>query len=85
MPPSPDGPPTGAMGSTRNAVPGYDIPDLHVTRHRLLDMPIRTSSLRSLGAHLNVFAIESFMDELALAAGRANPHPRCGKEFWKGW
>jgi nicotinate dehydrogenase subunit B len=69
MPPSPDGPPTGAMGSTRNAVPGYDIPDLHVTRHRLLDMPIRTSSLRSLGAHLNVFAIESFMDELAVAAG----------------
>jgi nicotinate dehydrogenase subunit B len=69
MPPSPDGAPTGAMGSTRNAVPGYDIPDLHVTRHRLLDMPIRTSSLRSLGAHLNVFAIESFMDELAAAAG----------------
>jgi len=28
-----------------------------------------TSSLRSLGAHLNVFAIESFMDELAAAAG----------------
>jgi CO/xanthine dehydrogenase Mo-binding subunit len=69
MPPAPDGPPTGAMGSTRNAVPGYDLPDLHVTRHRLLDMPIRTSSLRSLGAHLNVFAIESFMDELAAAAG----------------
>jgi len=69
MPPAPDGAPTGAMGSTRNAVPGYHIPDLHVTRHRLLDMPIRTSSLRSLGAHLNVFAIESFMDELAAEAG----------------
>jgi CO/xanthine dehydrogenase Mo-binding subunit/aerobic-type carbon monoxide dehydrogenase small subunit (CoxS/CutS family) len=69
MPPAPDGAPTGAMGSTRNAVPGYRIPDLHVTRHRLLDMPIRTSSLRSLGAHLNVFAIESFMDELAAEAG----------------
>ena len=69
MPAAPDGAPTGAMGSTRNAVPGYDLPDLHVTRHRLLDMPIRTSSLRSLGAHLNVFAIESFMDELAAAAG----------------
>jgi len=69
MPPTPDGAPTGAMGSTRNAVPGYHIPDLHVTRHRLLEMPIRTSSLRSLGAHLNVFAIESFMDELAAAAG----------------
>jgi nicotinate dehydrogenase subunit B len=69
MPPAPDGPATGAMGSTRNAVPGYDIPDLEVVRHRLLTMPIRTSSLRSLGAFLNVFAIESFMDELAECAG----------------
>jgi len=69
MPPAPDGPPTGAMGSTRNAVPGYHIPDLEVVRHRLLTMPVRTSSLRSLGAFLNVFAIESFMDELAECAG----------------
>ena len=66
---APDGVPSGAMGATRNAVPGYDIPDLEVIRHRLLTMPLRTSSLRSLGAFLNVFAIESFMDELALAAG----------------
>ena len=64
-----DGVPSGAMGATRNAVPAYDIPDLEVTRHRLLTMPLRTSSLRSLGAFLNVFAIESFMDELAGAAG----------------
>jgi CO/xanthine dehydrogenase Mo-binding subunit len=70
MQPASDGVPSGAMGATRNAVPGYDIPDLHVTRHRLTEMPVRTSSLRSLGAHLNVFAIESFMDELAHAAGR---------------
>src|SRR5215470_16809307 len=69
MSPAPDGPPTGAMGSTRNAVPGYDVPDRVIVRHRLLAMPIRTSSLRSLGAFLNVFAIESFMDELASAAG----------------
>jgi len=69
MPPAPDGPPAGWMGATRNAVPGYDIPAMQVTRHRLLDMPIRTSSLRSLGAHHNVFAIESFMDELAAVAG----------------
>src|SRR5262249_49897288 len=68
-PPAPDAPPTGAMGSTRNAVPGYHIPDLEVVRHRLLAMPIRTSSLRSLGAFLNVFAIESFLDELAECAG----------------
>jgi nicotinate dehydrogenase subunit B len=68
MQPASDGPPTGAMGSVRNAVPGYSIPDVHVARHRLTTMPVRTSSLRSLGAHLNVFAIESFMDELASAA-----------------
>ena len=69
MPAAPDGAPANSMGASRNAVPGYDIPGVHVTRHRLLDMPVRTSSLRSLGAHLNVFAIESFMDELAAAAG----------------
>jgi nicotinate dehydrogenase subunit B len=69
MPPAPDLQPANWMGASRNSVPGYDIPGLHVTRHLLLDMPIRTSSLRSLGAHLNVFAIESFMDELAAAAG----------------
>ncbi len=70
MPPAPDGAPTGATGSARNAVPGYDIPDVRIARHRLTEMPVRTSSLRSLGAHLNVVAIESFMDELAVAAGR---------------
>jgi nicotinate dehydrogenase subunit B len=68
MSPAPDGPPANWMGASRNSVPGYDIPDVHVTRHRLLDMPIRTSSLRSLGAHLNVFAIEVLMDELAAEA-----------------
>ena len=66
---APDGPPVPTIGSVRNSLPGYDIPDVAVTRHRLLTMPIRTSSLRSLGAFLNVFAIESFMDELAAAAG----------------
>jgi nicotinate dehydrogenase subunit B len=69
MPPAPDLQPANWMGASRNAVPGYDIPGMQVTRHRLLDMPIRTSSLRALGAHLNVYAIESFMDELAAAAG----------------
>jgi CO/xanthine dehydrogenase Mo-binding subunit len=32
-------------------------------------MPLRVSALRALGAYVNVFSIESFMDELALAAG----------------
>jgi CO/xanthine dehydrogenase Mo-binding subunit len=52
----------------RNAVPLYDLLRRSVTNHLLLDTPIRTSSLRTLGAFGNVFAIESFMDELALAA-----------------
>jgi hypothetical protein len=34
-----------------------------------MQSPLRASALRALGGHANVFAIESFMDELALAAG----------------
>lgn len=56
-------------GAERNAVPLYDFASHEVISHRVLSMPIRTSSLRSLGAHLNVFAAESFMDELAELAG----------------
>lgn len=52
----------------RNAMPVYDLPRRKVTNHQLLDAPVRNSSLRTLGAYGNVFAIESFMDELALAA-----------------
>ena len=37
--------------------------------HFVEQMPVRVSALRGLGAQMNVFAIESFMDELALAAG----------------
>jgi len=57
-------------GAARNAVPGYDFPNQRVVNHLLSVMPLRTSALRSLGAFVNVFAIESFMDELAVAAGR---------------
>jgi CO/xanthine dehydrogenase Mo-binding subunit len=38
-----------------------------VINHRLMEMPLRTSAMRGLGAFANVFAIESFMDEMALA------------------
>jgi len=62
-------PPLPAGGADRNAIPGYDFPDLRVMNHYVRDMPVRASSLRSLGGYGNVFAIESFMDELALAAG----------------
>jgi CO/xanthine dehydrogenase Mo-binding subunit len=53
----------------RNANPLYEFPNIHVLYHFLPDMPLRVSALRSLGAHLNVFSIESMMDELALKAG----------------
>lgn len=55
-------------GGDRNAVPLYTIPDARVTHHFIPSMPVRVSALRSLGAHLNVFAIESLMDELSQAA-----------------
>jgi nicotinate dehydrogenase subunit B len=57
-------------GASRNAVPGYDFPSFQVINHLLTTMPLRTSALRSLGAYLNVFAAESFMDELAEQADR---------------
>ena len=53
----------------RNANPLYDLPHMDVRYHFLKDMPIRVSALRSLGAHLNVFSIESMIDELAKAGG----------------
>jgi len=56
-------------GSERNAVPHYEFARHRVVNHRLLTMPLRTSSLRSLGAHCNVFASESFMDEIARELG----------------
>lgn len=62
-------PPMPAGGSERNAVPLYEFPGRRVVCHRVLEMPLRASALRSLGALANVFAIESFMDELAHAAG----------------
>lgn len=70
MPPSVDPPAERGHGSARNAEPYYDIPRVDVTVHRLLEMPIRASSLRSLGSHLNTFALESVMDELATRADR---------------
>jgi len=62
-----DPPTAGGGGSQRNSVPGYEFPAVRVVSHRLLDMPVRTSALRALGAFANVFAIESFVDDLARA------------------
>jgi nicotinate dehydrogenase subunit B len=56
-------------GADRNSIPLYDFPSWRIECHRLLTMPIRTSALRTLGAQGNVFAIESFLDELATERG----------------
>ncbi|MGD0847104.1 molybdopterin cofactor-binding domain-containing protein, partial [Bradyrhizobium sp.] len=52
-------------GGDRNSIPLYDFPSWRIESHRLLTMPVRTSALRTLGAQGNVFAIESFLDEVA--------------------
>lgn len=68
--PLPINPPLAAGGGAdRNAVPAYAVPNLMVITNRLTVMPLRTSAMRALGAYANVFAIESFVDELALQLG----------------
>ena len=54
-------------GADRNGIPLYDFDNLNVTKHLVTDIPMRVSALRGLGAYANIFAIESFMDELAHA------------------
>lgn len=55
-------------GAYRNGPPYYTIPNVQIDAH-FFDGPLRVSALRSLGAHANIFAIESFMDELAERVG----------------
>lgn len=93
--------PQPSGGGDRNAIPGYDLPNLTVRNHFVAEMPLRVSALRSLGAYHNVFALESFLDELALRAGAdpvafrlahlSDPRARAvveaaAKRFnWDGW
>ena len=57
------------IGGERNAPTNYAFPNQRVTLHWLANSPLRASSFRSLGGAANTFANESFMDELAAAAG----------------
>jgi len=93
--------PLPAGAADRNAIPIYDFPNQRVVNHYVREMPVRTSALRSLGAYANVFAIESFMDELAQAAeidalafrlrhlkdprGRAVIEAAARRAGWNGW
>jgi CO/xanthine dehydrogenase Mo-binding subunit len=56
-------------GAERNANHTYDFKNNRVTVHWLRSSPLRASALRGLGSPQNTFANESFMDELAAAAG----------------
>ena len=68
----PQGIPQPAGGGDRNSVPLYDFPNQKIVHHFIPQMPIRVSALRTLGAYANVFAMESFMDEMA-ALAKADP------------
>ena len=61
--------PQPAGGSDRNAIPLYAFGSVKVVKHYIAEAPLRTSALRTLGGYANVFALESFVDELAAAAG----------------
>ncbi|KMO12888.1 xanthine dehydrogenase family protein molybdopterin-binding subunit [Methylobacterium platani] len=67
--PPPKALPQPEGGGDRNAIPLYRLPRARVAHDFVADMPLRVSALRSLGAYMNVFSIESFLDELAEAAG----------------
>jgi nicotinate dehydrogenase subunit B len=70
-PPAPaaDPPEAGGGGGTRNGEPLYDFAAKRMIHHLIAETPVRTSSLRGLGATLNVFAIEGALDDLAARAG----------------
>jgi nicotinate dehydrogenase subunit B len=59
----------GAGLMTLNLDPPYAVPNLRIVSHHLKDTPLRLSNLRAPGKIANVFAVESFADELATAAG----------------
>lgn len=56
-------------GAERNAVPAYAIANVSVAKRIVHALPYRTSSLRGLGAHANVYALETLMDEIAHGIG----------------
>lgn len=64
-----DLPDAAGGGASRNAFLLYDFPHQTLVHHFIADAPVRTSSMRGLGAFANVFALESFLDEAAEAAG----------------
>lgn len=68
QPPPPRSLPLPDGGGDRNAIPLYTFANARVVHHFIPAMPLRVSSLRSLGAYMNVFTTESAMEELAAQA-----------------
>ncbi|AXI41847.1 molybdopterin cofactor-binding domain-containing protein [Sulfitobacter sp. SK011] len=52
-------------GMHRNLDPVYAFPETRLVKNLVSDLPHRTSAMRCLGAAANIFALESFMDEIA--------------------
>ncbi|HYR45263.1 MAG TPA: molybdopterin cofactor-binding domain-containing protein [Terriglobia bacterium] len=59
----------GAGLMSQNGDPPYAAPNVRVVVHYMKTTPLRPSNLRAPGKIANVFAVESFTDELAAAAG----------------
>ena len=59
----------GAGAITQNGDPPYQSDSVRVLVHWTKDAPLQLSNLRAPGKIANVFAVESFTDELAAAAG----------------
>jgi CO/xanthine dehydrogenase Mo-binding subunit len=59
----------GAGQIAQNGDPPYTAANVRVLVHWLKETPLRLSNLRAPGKVANVFAVESFTDELAAAAG----------------
>jgi len=56
-------------GLHRNIDPYYKFAKVRTIKNLVRDLPLRTSALRCLGGYANIFALESFMDELAAETG----------------
>jgi len=57
-------------GADRNGIPYYAISSVGVTKRLVHDLPYRSSSLRGLGATVNVLAIEALIDRIACDTGQ---------------
>lgn len=59
----------GAGMITQNGDPPYAADNVHVVVHWMKESPLRISNLRAPGKIANAFAVETFVDEFATAAG----------------